>query len=43
MEDGLIHFPILVAQLSEKIKIPIIAAGGTMNGRNFAEMLALLI
>ena len=41
MEDGLIHLADLVTQLSEKIKIPIIAAGGIMNGVDIAKMLSL--
>ena len=41
MEDGLIHLTELVTQLSEKIKIPIIAAGGIMNGDDIAKLLSL--
>ncbi|MCX7125475.1 MAG: nitronate monooxygenase [Gammaproteobacteria bacterium] len=41
MEEGLIHLPNLVSQLSEKIKISIIAAGGIMNGNDIAKMLSL--
>src|SRR3989338_1367910 len=40
-EDSLIHLSALISQIKNKINIPIIAAGGMMNRKNIAAMLAI--